>query len=118
MAQPKVNRGLVNLGVNFTDVDVSDSYTTQSKSRDNSPLKGTGENNLLPLQTINSGNSEEAVTGATPASSLPSPPKNSSTCMNLSQKSPRMKCYFHHEQNCYLDYFKDPLPDSSVFYNV
>ena len=25
-----------------------------------------------------------------------------------------MKCYFHHEQNCYSDYFKDPVLDGAV----
>ena len=34
--------------------------------------------------------------------------------MNLSQKAARMKCYFHHEQNHFLDNFKDPVPDGAV----
>ena len=27
-----------------------------------------------------------------------------------------MKCYFHHEQNCFLDYFDDLVPDDAVIY--
>ena len=24
--------------------------------------------------------------------------------------------YFHHKQNCFLDYFDDPIPDDAVIY--
>ena len=27
-----------------------------------------------------------------------------------------MKCYFHHEQNCFLDYFKDPALNGAIIY--
>ena len=49
-------------------------------------LQGAGENNLLPSQTINRDHTEEALTSATTASSLPLPLNNKSTCMHLSQK--------------------------------
>ena len=106
----------MNLGVNFNNIDISVGYKTQGKSRDNSPLYGAGENNWLPLQTINSNHVKEALTGTTNALSLPSTPKSNSTCMNLGQNSTIMKCYFHYEQNCFLDYFKDPVLDHTVIY--
>ena len=36
--------------------------------------------------------------------------------MNVNQNSARMKCYFHYEQNHFLDYFEDPGPDDAVIY--
>ena len=71
---------------------------------------------MLPLQTRNSDHGEEALSGATTVLSLPSPSKNNSTYMDLSQNSAIMKCYFHHEQKCFLDYFEDPVPDGTVIY--
>ena len=117
MAEPKVNRELVNLGVNFTDIDINKGYAIPKISKGNSPLNGAGKDNLLPLQTINSDQSEEALAGATTAlSHLSLPHENNSTGTNLSQNSTRMKCYFHHKQNCFLDYFKDPVLDGAVIY--
>ena len=46
--------------------------------------------------------------------SLLSPPNNNSTSANISQNSTRMKCYLHHEQNHFLDYFDDQVPDDAV----
>ena len=114
LAQPKVNRDLVCLGVNFTDIDINGGYATWSKSKGNSPLHWAGTNNLLPFQNINSDHGAEALTGVTTALSLSSLPKNNSTCMNLSQNSTRKKCYFHHKQNHFLDHFEDPVPDGAV----
>ena len=54
MVQSKVNRELATLGVSITDINMNDPYATQSKSKTNSSLYGFGENNLLPLQTLNS----------------------------------------------------------------
>ena len=48
--------------------------------------------------------------------SLPSPTNNSQNGTNISQNSVRMNCDFHHEQNCFLDYFGDPVPDDVVIY--
>ena len=75
-----------------------------------------GENNLLPLQTINSDQNEEASAGAATTKSLLSPPDNNSSSMNLSKNSARMKCYFHQKQNCFFDYFDDPVQDVVVNY--
>ena len=36
--------------------------------------------------------------------------------MNIIQNSARMKCYFHHKQNHFLDYFINPVPDDAVIY--
>ena len=46
---------------------------------------------LLPLQTLSSDDSEDAIAGATTAVSLLSPPTNNSARENLSQNSARMK---------------------------
>ena len=116
MAQSKVNRKLANSGVNFTDIDIKEGYATQSKQKANSLLHGRGENNMLPPQIINRDHEKEALTGVTTAMSLPSPPKNNSTCTNHCQNSTRMKCSFHHKQNCFLDYFKDAVLDGAVIY--
>ena len=116
MAQPKVNRELANLGVNFTNIDINEGYATQSKSKCNTPLHRARENNLLPSQTINNHHGEEALTGATTTSSLLWPPKNNSTCMNLSQNSAWTTCYLHHEQNHFLDYFEQAVLDGVIIY--
>ena len=82
----------------------------------NSPLPMPGENNLLPSQTINNDQSEEASAGVATTSSLLSLLKNNPICMSLSQNSAKMKCYFHLKQNCFLGYFKEPVLDGAVIY--
>ena len=47
-------------------------------------------NNLLPLQTINSDQGEETLTGVTITSILLSSPMNNSTCMNFNHKLARV----------------------------
>ena len=80
---------------------MNEGHTIQSKLKRNSLLHGAGENNLLPLQTINSDQNEETLAGAATTMSLLSPPKNNSSSINLSKNSARMKCYFHLKQNCF-----------------
>ena len=48
--------------------------------------------------------------------SLLSPPTNNSASENLRQNSARMKCYYHHKQHCFLDYFDYSIPDDAVIY--
>ena len=43
---------------------MNEGYATQSKSQTNSSLHRVRENNLLTLQTMNSNQNEEALTGA------------------------------------------------------
>ena len=75
-----------------------------------------GENNLLPLQTMNSNHNEEVLAGVVTKMNILLPPNNELPSTKFNQISARMKCYFHHEQNCFLDYFDDPLPDDAVIY--
>ena len=76
----------------------------------NSPLHGARENNSLPLQTIIDNQSSEASASAADRTGILLPINNNSD----SAISARMKWYFHHEQNCFLDYFDDPVPDDTV----
>ena len=117
MAQSKVNRELDDVRGSLTNIDINVGYVTESKLKSNSPLHGVGENNLLPLQTINSDQNEEALVGVSTTISLHSPPKDNSTNTNLSQNSTRMNWYFHHEQNHFSDYFDDPVLDGAVIGN-
>ena len=48
-------------------------YATQSKFKSNSPLHGAEENNVLPLQTINSEQNEEAIAATAATTNLLSP---------------------------------------------
>ena len=86
MAQSKVNSELASLGVSFTDIDKHKRYATQSKLKVNSPLHRVGENNLLPSETMNSNQNEEAVTAAAAMMNLLLPSNNNSTNSNFSQK--------------------------------
>ena len=113
MAQQKVNRQLANLGAG---TNMNEWYAMGNTSKSNSPLFEAGKNNLLPLQTIHNDENEEASADATTMVSLFSPPNNNSTSTNLSQNSARMKCYFHGEQNCFLNYFDDPILDDAGIY--
>ena len=38
------------------------------------------------------------------------------TLSDAGQHSTRMMHYFHHQQNCFLDYFNDPVPGDAVIY--
>ena len=70
MVQSKVNRKLAYLGADLTNTSMSEGYVTQSKSKNNSPIHGAGENNLLPLQIITSDDGLETLAGAAATVSL------------------------------------------------
>ena len=74
MTQSKVSRKLAILRASLTSIYKNEGYATQSKSKIDSPLYGTGENNLLPSQTINSDQNKEALASAATMMSLLSPP--------------------------------------------
>ena len=71
---------------------------------------------MLPLQTIPNDDNEVALAGAATTVSLLSPPTKNSAHANLNLNSVRIKCYFHCEHNCFLDYFDDLIPDDAVIY--
>ena len=107
--QTKVNRVLTSLGANLTSTDMSEGYITQSKSKASSVMHGTEENNALPLLTITSDYSEEALTGAATALSLLSLPSDNLASQNISQSPVKMKCYYHHTHHCFLDILMTPF---------
>ena len=116
MAQPKVNRKLANLGADLTSSNMTEGYAMQSKSKNNSPLCGAGENNLILLWTIPSDDNKEALDGAAATVNLLSPSINNSSSMNPSQNSARMTFYYHHKENHFLHYLDDPNLDDAVIY--
>ena len=79
IVQAKVNRELASLGADLTSIDMNKGYITCSKSKASSVMHGAKENNVLPLQTITSGDNDEALAGAATTLSLPSPSMDSST---------------------------------------
>ena len=50
MVQGKINRELACLRADLTSTDVNEGYITCSKSKNNSMVQDTEENNVLPLQ--------------------------------------------------------------------
>ena len=116
IVQSKVNRGLANQGVIHTNVDMNESFATQSKLRTNSPLQGGGENNLLPSQTIIIIRAvrQQLMQWTGQINSLPL--RTIQMVKNICQNSARMKGYFYHEQNHFIDYSDDLVPDDSVIY--
>ena len=95
---------------------MNEGNATQSKLNNNSRIHGARENSMLLAQTIRNDDNEEALAGAAAAASLLSPSANNLARTNIFLNSVRMKCYFHHEQNCFLDYFDDPILDDAVIY--
>ena len=74
---------------------------------------------LLPLQAENNSNEQDTVPGAAISLNLHLSILKTSQYITLGdagQHSFRMMCWFHSQQNCFLDYFDDPVPDGSVIY--
>ena len=71
---------------------------------------------MLPVLTIHSDDNKETLTGAVATVSLLSPPTNNSARVNPSQRSARMKCFFHCKQNHFFDYFDNPILDDAVIF--
>ena len=112
--QAKVNRELRKVGANLTCTDMSEGCITWHNSKIDSEIYGAEENNVLPLQTITSDDYEEALAGAPTTLNLLSPPPDNSASENLSQRSVKMKCYYHLKHCYFLDYFTSPIPDDAV----
>ena len=117
MVQSNVNRELANLGADLTRNYMNEGFETWSILKNNSPIHGAGENNLLTLQTVLNDGNEEALAGAAATASLLSPHTNNSASVNLNQSWVRMKFYlYHHKQNHFLDYSDDSTLDHAVIY--
>ena len=91
-------------------------YATCSKTKSNTPLCSTYENNLLPVQSITSTSNKEELAGAAAEMGLLSPPTDNSTNQNLSQSSVKMKCIYQFTQHHFFNYFNDPILDDAVIY--
>ena len=87
MAQSKVNKELANR-VSLTNIDLNESYAAWDKWKSNSPLHGEGENSLLPLQTINSDQSDEALAGVATMMSLLSLLRTTQLAQALARNQP------------------------------
>ena len=68
MVQENINRELPSLGVDLTSTDINKGYITWSKSKINSTVQDTEENNVLLLQEPAHNDNDEALAG--PATTL------------------------------------------------
>ena len=91
MAQVKVHRELAGLGADLTNSDIIEGYITNSKSKINSMVQDTGENNVLPPQGPTNNDNEEELASAATALSLLSPHNDNSNSQHLKQS--HMKYY-------------------------
>ena len=82
MVQAKVNRQLTNLGDDLTSIDVHKGYLTCSKSKVNSTVPDTEENNILPWGPCHNDN-KDALAGTAATLSLFSPPTDNSNSQQL-----------------------------------
>ena len=102
-----MTRDIARLEVDFTSVDINNSYATHSKLSNKSQIPFTAEeNNFPPTQASNK---NHAVEAATPLN-LHLPLRDIIELITLSdagQNSTRMLCYFHCLWNCFMDYFDD-----------
>ena len=74
---------------------------------------------LLPVRLEN--NDQGSAPGTTKSLNLQSLILMNSQYITLSdigQHSTRMRCHFHNQQNCFFDYFNDPVPDGALIYAV
>ena len=67
MVQAKVNMELLSLGADLTGINVNKGYTTCSKSKINSTVQDTEENNVLLPQEPAHNDNEDEVAGAASA---------------------------------------------------
>ena len=110
--QAKINRELASLGADLTRTDVNEGYIACSKSKINSTVQDTEENNVLTPQKPAHNYTNTAYMGAPAALSLLSPPTDNSNSQHINQN--HMKCYYDHSHHCFLDYFNDPILDNAV----
>ena len=76
---------------------------------------------LLPVSVGNKSNDQETGPGTAVLLNLHLPMLENSQYITLSdggQHSTRRRCYFHHQQKHFLDYFDDPDLDGTVIMQV
>ena len=74
---------------------------------------------LLSLHMRDSSDSEGTIPNATASSHLYLLILDSSQYITLSdadQHSTRMRCHFHYQHNCFIDYFDDPVLYGAMIY--
>ena len=113
-------RELPRLGANFTNINIGNRHVTHSQVRRGSQIPNKTEGSLLlPYEFKDSSDGELRIPYTTTSSNLYSPILDSSQYIPLcdaDQYSTRMRCYFHHQLNHFIDYFNDPVPYGAVIY--
>ena len=102
----------------MASINISNSHVTCSQVKRGSEILDKPEGKLLlPLQIGDSGNSEGTIPGATLSASLHflilDSPQYITIC-DAGQHSTKMRCYFHYQCNCFIDYFDDAVSDAAV----
>ena len=100
------------MGADLTSTDINKCYITCNKSKLNSTVPESEENNVLPLQEPTHNHNKDALPVAATEMSLLSPPTNKSNSQHLNQS--HMKCYYDHIQCHFLDNFNDSILDDAV----
>ena len=113
-------RELVKLGTDFASVGINNShFTYRNLTKCITTPDQTEGSLLLSAQVENTSNDQGLVPDAAISPNLHSPILKKLQFIILSvagQHSTRMRCCIHSQQNCFLDYFNDPVPDSAVTY--
>ena len=108
-----MTRESTGLEIELTNVDINSGYATYSQWKNKSYIPNTaGEDNLPSHQNTHN---HDAAT----SSNLHSPHRDTSELITLSdasQNSTRIQCYFHHLQDCFIDYFENPVLDGAIIY--
>ena len=104
---------MTSLGVDLTSTNVHEGHLTCSKSKADSMVQDTEENNVLQWEPCCNDN-EDALAGAATTLSLLSPPTDNSN--NQQFNNSHMKCYYDCTHGCFFDYFNNPIPDDAVIY--
>ena len=114
MVQARVNRELASLRADLTSTDVNEGYITYRKSKINSTVQATEENNVLLPQEPAHNENNSVLAGAATALSLLSPPTDNSNSQDINKS--HIKCYYDCMHHHFLDYFNDPILDDAVIY--
>ena len=111
---------LARLGADFAGIDISNSHVSHSQAiRESQIPDKTAVSLLLPLQIRESSNGEGTIPYATASPNLHSLILDSSQYITLSdadQQSTMMRCYFYYQCNHFIDYFNDPIQNSTVIH--
>ena len=106
----ETQREFARLGSDLASIDFSNGHVTCSKLRIESQIPDKTEGSLLlPIQ----------IPGATKSPNLHLLILDNSQHITLSdsgQHSTRLRCYFHHQCNFFIDYLNGPVLDGAVIY--